>query len=104
MSLNTFTPQVDIGVVGGNVPVFLDAKCTLRAQLFDAATGTIPLKGNALVVPEGAIPPPFQCSASTVYFRTGSGVVVALTSAGVHSATRTDGVTPVTLGLEPKGV
>lgn len=104
MSLNTFTPMADIGVVGGNVPVFLDAKCTQRASLFDAATGTLPLKGNALVVPEGGIPPSFQCSATTVYFRAGSGVVVSLTSAGVHAATRTDGVTPVTLGLEPKGV
>ena len=104
MSLNTFTPQVDIGVVGGNVPVFTDQKCTQRASLFDAATGTVPLKGNALVIAEGGIPPAFQAAPATVYFRTGSGVIVALTSAGVHSATRTDGVTAVTLGLEPKGV
>lgn len=104
MSLNTFTPQVDIGVVGGNVPVFTDPKCTQRASLFDAATGTVPLKGNALVVPEGAIPPAFQCSASTVYFKAGSGAVISLTSAGVSAATRTDGVTPLNLALKVTGI
>ena len=102
MSLNTFTPMADLGVVGGNVPVFTDSKCTQRASVFD--TNGNPLHGNALVVPEGGIPPAFQASPTTVFFRHSSGGVIALTSAGAHSATRADGVTPLTLGLDPKGV
>lgn len=101
MSLNTFTPQVAIGVVGGNVPVFLDQQCRQRAQVFDANGN--PLRGNALVVTEGSIPPVFQCSASVVYFRHDNGSVVSLTSAGVHAAMRPSGAA-VTIALNEQGV
>jgi hypothetical protein len=101
MSLNTFTPQIDTGVVGGNIPVFADSKCTQRVAVFD--TNGRPLPGNALASPDDGIPQAFQASQSTVYFRAGNGVIVSLTSAGVHAAS-TPGGTPVTLALEQKGV
>lgn len=89
MALNTFTPSLEIGVVGGNVPVFLDAKCQQRATLYD--THGNPLPGNALIVAERSAPPVFQCAASTVYFKHASGVVSSLTSGGAVAASRSDG-------------
>lgn len=101
MSLNTFTPQVDLGVVGGNVPVYLDQKCTQRASVFDLNGNA--LHGNALIVPEGAVPTAFQCSASTVYFQHANGAIISLTSAG-SSAAMTKAGLPLVLALKVTGV
>lgn len=89
MALNTFTPQVSLGIVGGNVPVYADAKCTQRASVFDTSGNA--LKGNAIVIPDNAIPPVFQCALSTVYFRTSHGLIVSLTTAGASAVTSTSG-------------
>lgn len=101
MSLNTFNPAVEIGVVGGNVPVFLDAKCLTRATIYDLNGN--PLKGNALVVAERSAPPAFQCAASTVFFKHGSGIVSSLTSSGTVAASRSDG-SAVTLVQKAVGI
>jgi hypothetical protein len=102
MALNVFTPQVSIGLVGGNVPVFLDLKCTQRASVFDINGNA--LLGNAIVIPQSGVPPVFQCSATTVYFKHSNGASVGLTSAGASTVTKTDGTALPNLELRAVGI
>lgn len=99
---NTFTPQVELGVVGGNVPVYADAKCTQRTQVLDLNGN--PLRGNALNVPEGGVPAPFQATPTTVYFRHSNGTIVSLTSGGATAVTSTTGAALPTVILKLQGV
>jgi hypothetical protein len=100
--VNTFTPLVSVGQVGGGIPVFTDVKCSVRAAIFDLNGN--PLKNNALTVAEGGVPPSFQAVPSTVYFKHDNGMSIAVTSAGVHSMSTAAGSTLPNVALVPKGV
>ena len=82
MALTTFTPNLSVRTSGA-IPVFLDAKCTQRAQVFD--TSGRPLPGNMVVANDQGIPAAFQVNAATVYLQHASGVVVAHPASGSPS-------------------
>ena len=105
MANSNYTLNVSLGTIGGNVPVFVDNRCTQRATVFDSNGNA--LKGNALVVPEKqAAPVMFQTAqtVTTVYFRNAEGGVVALTSSGGVTVTKADGVTAVNTITVPVGL
>ena len=76
--MNTFpSDRLGVGMIGP-IPVFVDARLTVRATLFDEHGN--PLPHNQLTIPDSGMLPNFSANATVLYVRADDGTVRELFS------------------------